>query len=122
MSLEHSSIVAHLDVAAGRRLDLRKLRSAELRPCGNEVPGLPLEPRAPVGPPAPRHLVRAQEPLLSVLTEAAVDPVASLVAGSRVDHAGNVSARGQRETDVAFYQLRGAVGGLPGNDVVLAAR
>src|SRR3974377_1410339 len=96
------SVAPYLDVAAGGRLDLRKLRRAELRARGDEVPGLPLEPRAPVTPPAPpppppRPRGRGGEPLLRLATEAAVDPVASLVARCRVDDAGDVPARGQRE-------------------------
>src|SRR6516225_10759979 len=69
-----------------------------------------------------RHLLRGRQPPLRVSTGPAVDPVTSLVARCRVDDAGNVPARGQGEAHRALYQRGRAVGRLPGNNVILAAR
>src|SRR6516225_7187855 len=69
-----------------------------------------------------RHLLRGREPPLRISTGPAVDPMASLVARCRVDDAGNVPARGQGEAHRALYQGGRAIGRLPGEDMILAAR
>src|SRR5262249_12513112 len=79
MSL-HGSVAPYPDVAAGCRLYLGKLRSTKLRARGDEVAALDREPRAPVGPPAPRHLAGCLEPGLSLYAKLAIDPEAALAA------------------------------------------
>ena len=77
-----------------------------------------LQPRIPIRPPAAGMFLGAIEPSLSI-DRALVLPVAALVLRRRVDHARDMTAGAENETDVAAEQRRRLVRALPRHDVVL---
>src|SRR5262245_19407349 len=110
----------HLHVAAGRGLDLREGAAAQLRTCRHLFAGPRAQPAAPVRPPASGYLARRLQPAPGPLALLAFGPIVALVARRRIDHARDVAARPQHEPRVAGHQLRGLVGGLPRDNVILA--
>src|SRR3974390_680803 len=85
------------DVPAGRLLDHVERRVARFRWSPNGAAGMAFHPDIPIRPPATWLLVCLLKPVLRLASEIAIDPITALVAGRRVDDAGNVSACGEHE-------------------------
>src|SRR5512144_3223299 len=60
-----------------------------------------LDPAIPVAPPGPLDRLGAVAPLLRVFRRVGIGPVAVFLGSRRVDHAGEVAGRGERETALA---------------------
>src|SRR5579862_9160993 len=80
------------------------------------------QPLRPLRPPAAAQLTRLLEPVVGIGRIFIRGPVATLVAGGGIDHAGDVPARAEDEFLCSAQQSDRPVGGAPRNDVVLARR
>src|SRR5215212_7801542 len=109
-----------LDGAPRRRLDWPVGLAAELGRSRCRAGRAFLEPAVPIGPPAPLDLLRLGKPILRLDPKLWIDPVVALAAGGRIDDPGNMTTGAEHELDLAAQKVRGQVGRLPGNDVVLA--
>src|SRR5664279_4402707 len=79
-----------------------------------------LHPRIPVWPPASRFFLRCFNPTLRVGYQFIVQPVAALVAGGRINDAGNMAACGQDKARIPADEVLCQVSRFPRHNVVLA--
>ena len=112
---------AYRDVGARSVLERRELAAARLarRNLPAAVPG---EPFRPIGPPGALMICCAAQPGLRVGRQRLVGPIAILVGGRRIDHAGDMAGSAEHETNRARDQARPRIGRPPGRDVVLPGR
>src|SRR5882724_3386858 len=97
-----------------------KIGITRLRWSPNGTAGMAFHPEIPVRPPASRLLLRLFQPVPGLGIQVAVDPMAALVAGRRVDDAGDVTAGSQYKARIFSHQVLRTIGALPRHDVVLA--
>src|ERR1700680_1007692 len=76
-------------------------------------------PHIPVRPPASGLFLRLCKPALRIALDVVVEPVAAFVAGGRINHAGNMAARGEDKSRISADQVLRAKRRLPWHDVVL---
>src|SRR5512134_551367 len=108
------------DVAPGRGLDRRVPGVARVLGRLALAAAVPIEPGRPLRPPAAGLLRRLREPGVRVGGIRPAGPVAALALGRRVDHAGHVPGRAEREGLFAAQQLERAIRRAPRHDMVLA--
>src|SRR5258705_5814607 len=96
-----------------------KISVTQLRWSPNSAAGMAFHPEIPIRPPASRLLLRLFQPVPGIGIQIIVDPMAALLAGRRVDDAGNVTAGSQHKATIASHQDSRAVGALPRHDMVL---
>src|SRR5512134_884438 len=108
------------DVAPGRGLDRRVPGVARVLRRLALAAAVPGEPCRPLRPPAAGLLRRLREPGVRVGGIRPAGPVAALALGRRVDHAGHVPGRAEREGLFAAQQLERAIRRAPRHDMVLA--
>src|SRR5690606_36257086 len=87
-----------LHVAPGGRLDRLVARIAGAPRCGLRLAGEGRQPLRPVGPPAAGSFGRLREPVFRPLGKMIAEPVAALALGRRIDHAGDMAAGTEHET------------------------
>src|SRR5215470_8042128 len=115
-----ASIRFLLHIAAGGRLDHAEVGVAGLSRRGNGAAGVTFHPGVPIRPPASRIFVSPFKPALRVAIQIVVEPMAALLAGGRIDDAGDVTAGGQNEARIPSHEILRAVRALPRHYVVLA--
>src|SRR6516165_7022146 len=109
-----------LHVAAGRGLKRLIVAVARMRWRGDLAAGMTFHPGVPVRPPASRLFLRSLQPIACLGAKIVIDPMAALLAGRRIDHACDVTARRQYKPRLSSHDVLGAERALPGHDMVLA--
>src|SRR6476620_8070195 len=82
--------------------------------------GMASHPRIPVWPPASGFFFGPVEPTLRIGLEVVVEPMAAFVAGRRIDHTCDVTARSKNESCLTTDQILGTKCRLPRHNVILA--
>src|SRR5580765_8678002 len=115
-----SSLFFH--VATGCGLDRLPFPVARRLGRGDLLAAERTQPIAPVGPPAARVLLGLRQPGVGTGRQGRglADPVAALLLQGWVDHAGDVPRGAEDEAALALEDGGGAIGPLPGHDVVFA--
>src|SRR5687767_7895876 len=119
-SMDVSWLCLLLHVPAGRRLDRPVLLAACLSWRFALTALEACEPLRPRRPPAAALFARLREPAIRVTGLLIRGPVAALVPGGRIDHAGDMAGRAEHESLLAAQQAERAEGRAPRHDVILA--
>ena len=112
------------DIRAGRRRRAADSRALPVRArLARRRARVRRDPRAPARPPAPGNRCAPREPVVRRSSrDARVDPVVALARSDRVDDAGDVARRAQRERRFAADERGRAVRRAPRHDVIVARR
>src|SRR5262249_594117 len=105
------------DIAAGGRVERPGLPIAPARPAPRP-PRRGLDPREPMGPPAPLVLRRLLEPGLRVVGPRRAGPEHRLGIAGRIEQALDMAVVGKHERAALAVQLRRLVAALPRRDVI----